>query len=98
MLANGGKIGGPSTVLLWVYIVAQIVSILAVLLDMIMTTYKITYQVADDANRYIPDDSDLTSLMTSSSKSSSSGLSFGSFGGILAAGALVLAIMYNRDK
>lgn len=101
VLANGGKIGvAATTVLLWVYIVSIIISILGAVLEMIMKTYQITYKAADNANQYVPDDTDLTTLMnTDESKNSTlSKLNIGSFGGVLAVGALILAYMYNRDK
>lgn len=101
VLANGGKIGDPSVVLTIVTIISTIISILTALLALIMDVYKITYKAADDANQYVPDDSDLTSLMTSSDKSNNSALSklnLGGFGGIFVAGALLLAYLYNRDK
>ena len=101
VLANGGKIGDPSGVLTIVLIISTIISILSALLALIMDVYKITYKAADNANQYVPDDSDLTSMLTSSdsnNKSALSKLNLGGFGGIFAIGALLFAIMYNRDK
>lgn len=99
VLDNGGKVG-VVVVDDILYVIGAIISLLITLLSLIMNVYKLTYTVADEAEQYVPDDNDLTSLMqTEQTEKKTNTAGIGSNTGFFAAAALLIfAYMFNRGN